>query len=322
VRAGIFTETDVQAFRRHVALVRRSPLADDEGVRLIGGFNDIFVVIACCLLLNAVGIIGGLLAAPIGAAFVALTAWGLAEFFTRKRRMALPSIVLAVAFVGAIIWSGVTNTHLYSAIGARTVVAASLAVVGSWLYWWRFRVPVSVAAGAAAVSNLVLVVLLATVRGGQEWGTVVVLFCGCAVFAAAMAWDRTDTRRETTRSDVAFWLHLLAAPMLVHPVFSLTGIAHGSVFVARAVLVVVLYLIIAIISLSIDRRALMVSALAYVLITFTTLIGRMGAGRLGFALTALAIGSALLVLSIFWQPCRRFVVARLPQSVRRQLPAA
>ena len=40
---------------------------------------------------------------PLAAgAAVAVTAWALAEFFTRKRRMALPSILLLLAFRGAI----------------------------------------------------------------------------------------------------------------------------------------------------------------------------------------------------------------------------
>ena len=33
---------------------------------------------------------------------VAVTSWGLAEYFTRQRRMALPSIVLLLAFVGGV----------------------------------------------------------------------------------------------------------------------------------------------------------------------------------------------------------------------------
>src|SRR2546430_3225670 len=41
------------------------------------------------------------------------------------------------------------------------------------------------------------------------------------MFLFAMWWDGSDRARLTRRSDVAFWLHLLAAPMIVHPVFTL-----------------------------------------------------------------------------------------------------
>ena len=47
-----------------------------------------------------------------------------------------------------------------------------------------------------------------------------VFVAGLGVFAFAMRWDMTDPQRETRRSDVAFWLHLLAAPMIAHPLFN------------------------------------------------------------------------------------------------------
>ena len=87
------------------------PAVDEEHFRLLTGFNDIFVGIAAAILLVAVGWIGYYVAAAISTAtarrpfiglFVAATAWGLAEFFTRQRRMALPSIILLLAFVGGV----------------------------------------------------------------------------------------------------------------------------------------------------------------------------------------------------------------------------
>src|SRR3546814_2708887 len=82
------------AFRSHIASVRAAPGADEESFRLITGFNDIFVSIAAVILLVAVGWIGASIHTALGGAFVAASAWFLAEYFTRKRRMALPSIVL------------------------------------------------------------------------------------------------------------------------------------------------------------------------------------------------------------------------------------
>ena len=38
------------------------------------------------------------------------------------------------------------------------------------------------------------------------------------------------------------------------------------------------------------------------------------------ALTALVIGSALLMLSAFWHPIRRLIVERLPEALRARLP--
>jgi hypothetical protein len=74
---------------------------DEESFRLLTGFNDIFVAIAIGLLLVAVaGIVGSISA--VGAALaVAALSWLLAEYFTRRRRMALPSVLLLLSFAGA-----------------------------------------------------------------------------------------------------------------------------------------------------------------------------------------------------------------------------
>ena len=47
-----------------------------------------------------------------------------------------------------------------------------------------------------------------------------------------------------------------------------------------------------------------------------------GAVELNVALTALVIGSALLLLSAFWQPARALVIAWLPMGARAMVPSA
>jgi len=75
------------------------------------------------------------------------------------------------------------------------------------------------------------------------------------------------------------------------------------------------------VALAIDRRALMVSALAYVLYALSELFREFGAVSLNIALTALVIGSALLLLSAFWHNVRRLVVHGLPADLQGRLPA-
>src|SRR4051795_5594213 len=72
--------------------------------------------------------------------------------------------------------------------------------------------------------------------------------------------------------------------------------------------------------LALDRRALLVSALAYVLFALNSLFQTYGAVELSVALTALVIGSALLLLSAFWASARRQVVTPLPEALRGKLP--
>jgi hypothetical protein len=140
------------------------------------------------------------------------------------------------------------------------------------------------------------------------------------MFLFAMWWDSSDPRRETRRSDVAFWLHLLAAPMIVHPVFALLGLTTGEATMGEALIVLVVYLLLGLTALAIDRRALLVSALAYVLFALVSLFRQFGAVELNVALTALVIGSALLLLSAFWHQARAAIVRPLPESLRERLP--
>lgn len=96
------------------------------------------------------------------------------------------------------------------------------------------------------------------------------------------------------------------------------GNEAGSV---KAVAILALYGLIALISLIIDRRALMVSSLAYVLYALSSLLTQFGIVSLSFAVTALVIGSALLLLSAFWQSARSRVLALTPSGLRARVPA-
>ena len=315
VQAGVLTDDTATAFRAHVAQGRQTPVADEEYFRLLTGFNDIFVVIACALLLVSVSWIGGSVQPPLGSMALAAAAWGLAEFFTRQRRMALPSIVLMLVFVGAVfsLVMGLTDSPAFG---------SAVAAAAAWLHWQRFKVPITVAAGAAALAALAVSAVLASPLHGKGLEIVVAFLAGVAVFAWALRWDAQDRQRQTRKADVAFWLHLLSAPLMVHPVFAALGLLEGRVGWPAAVAVVALYAGITLASLAIDRRALMVSALAYVLYAFSALFKQYGVVSLGFAITALTIGSALLLLSAFWHVSRARVLQALPARLQLRLAPA
>src|SRR4029079_9674376 len=100
----------------------------------------------------------------------------------------------------------------------------------------------------------------------------------------------------------------------------LMGLNSGAVNTGEALAVVGLYVLFGLTALAIDRRALLVSALASVLYALTELFKQFGAVELNIALTALVIGSALLLLSAYWHQARRLVVTQLPANLRAPLP--
>ncbi len=346
VAAGAITADSASALRTYVEGQRALPTADEEQFRLITGFNDIFVAIAAAILLFAVGFIGQWIGQRTGSAIdgegpsylgpllIAATSWGLALFFTAKRRMALPSILLLLTFVFSIF--AAAGMALVLAVGPEALddnpqlggvlaaIAASMAAAGAWLHWKRFRVPITVATGAASVAAIVVGLVVAALGQGAEQAENLILglilLLGVGTFLFAMWWDSSDRARITRRSDVAFWLHLLAAPMIVHPVFTLLGLNDGTATVGEGLVVILLYVAIGLTALAIDRRALLVSALAYVLYALNKLFEQFGAVELNVALTALVIGSALLMLSAFWHQARSMVVRPLPEGLRERLP--
>src|SRR5438128_8845289 len=183
VAGGVLTAEQATAFRDFIATERQLPAADEEHFRLLTGFNDIFVGIAATILLLAVGWIGQYLGpkidydgpSPVGPLFVAASAWGLAEFFTRKRRMALPSIILLLAFAGGCFFATLFTEVL--AVGERNVspqgmfllvgIAAAVACAATFAHWRRFKVPITVAVGAGAVATLVVTLVASLAIGGE-----------------------------------------------------------------------------------------------------------------------------------------------------------
>jgi uncharacterized membrane protein YfcA len=346
IAAGVISAEAADALRAHVERQRSTVIPDEEQFRLITGFNDIFVSIAAAILLFAVGWIGQWIGqssgltinvdgpSPLAPLFVAVVSWALALFFTARRRMALPSILLLLGFVFGVfatvffalavgVGSDVVDNN-QALGGVLAAISGAVAAGAAWLHWRRFRVPITVAAGAAAVASIAVGLLVAAL--GQDVDSArnvilsLVLVLGVGIFLFAMWWDSSDRARVTRRADVAFWLHLLAAPMIVHPVFTLLGLNDGNATIGEGLVVILLYVVIGLTALAIDRRALLVSALAYVLFAMQQLFRQFGAVELNVALTALVIGSALLMLSAFWHQARAAIVRPLPESLRDRLP--
>jgi hypothetical protein len=372
VDAGVIDVKAADAFREYVGTLRDGPVADEENFRLASGFNDIFVTIASVIMLIAMWWIGNSLQGNLhnytgqklplaeysadgrykaaGAFFCAGTAWLLAEYFVRRRRMALPGIALLLAFtVGSFIgvqyyftdmnytkfgdasyqFETAASDSKYYAQRVRNngsiALSALVTAMGALLFWWRMRAPIAIAAATGMSAATLIFGIFYFSKITALYGSlplVLIMGSGVAIFAFAMWWDISDTDRKTQRSDVAFWLHLLAAPMIAHALFALIGTRDGGEMSTSLIAVTLgLYAFFAVVAIMVDRRALLVSALAYVLIAMSSLFRDFGFIELDFAITALIIGSALLLLSAFWSPIRRMLLRTLPNVVAVRLPA-
>jgi hypothetical protein len=296
---------------------------DDEKLRFIGGFGDIFVTLGIGLAWMC--------------AVTAALSWLLAEFFTRKRRMALPSIALVLSFVGSAFWPFgfffVFATALPEALPRKIFsffphvifwldASSALAATGlAALHYWRFRVPITIAAGAATASTAALAFALALFPDlSLHIRSALVIAFGLAAFLAAMRFDMADPERLTRKTDIAFWLHLLAAPLIVQPlIFGFLG-GVANLDTPRALGILAIFLGLGLVAIIIDRRAFLVLALAYAGFALGALIHRSGVQHEIIPATLLALGVFVLAISAFWRPLRYAALRLLPAALTRRLP--
>lgn len=313
--------TDFAAGRR----TRPSPTVDEEDVRFLTSFNDVFVVIGLALSVGSIVGLGRTFAPSFTAPLVAALAWGLSEIFTRRRRMALPSLVLVAVFTAAC--AGSILFGLGGTIGgaALPILAALAGFAGAFAHWLRFRVPIAMAAMAVGLvaSTILSLAAIAPRFTGDHRGAIVLL-AGLGVFLFAMRWDVSDRERRTRRSDTAFWLHVLAAPLIVHSLAGLAGATRGfgRVGVGEPGPAIALFVALAVVALVVDRRALLVSGLAYFGGSILMLIQKAGwSGSTVGAVTVGVVGVVVLVLSIAWTPLRDALLPFVPTRVRALVPA-
>lgn len=314
--------------------------ADDEKLRFIGGFGDVFVVLGIALVLGSSAYFTWSASGAASMWFMtAALAWLLAEYFTLRRRMALPSIVLALTFVaagfalllfvfatalpdGRPAWRTAAEPGLFPERSAWTIALGAL--TAAWvagLHYWRFKVPITVAAGAAALASAVIAIAFAVAPDlDRHLSSALVMACGIAIFATAMRFDMADPAWVTRKTDIAFWLHLLAAPLIVQPlIFGFLG-GVQDLDAARALGIIAIFLGLGLVAVVIDRRAFLVSGLSYVGLAFGALIHRSGIERETTPATLLALGVFVLGLSAGWRPLRHAALRLLPERLVRRLP--
>lgn len=312
---------------------------DDEKLRFIAGFSDVFVTLGIGLFLGAATYFLAMIGGPVlMSAGTAGLAWLLAEFFTARRRMALPSIVLLIAFAMAvfgaastllgesssaphILWHhpSVDSHYGHGAFAFAMAGLVTAAAVG--LHYKRFGVPITIAAGVAAL-GITVVSLLAGLAPdfARQWLKVILFGLGLGAFALAMRFDTSDPERATRRTDIAFWLHLLAAPLIVHPLVAGLSSQTPSLSIVDAVAILAIFLVLGAVAVLIDRRALLVSGLIYAGTAFAALLRETGISDATVPATLLVLGAFVLLLSAGWRPLRMAMTRLLPTHIARCLP--
>lgn len=344
--AGILSREQVQ--RLDAFLTRRQdPSAADgsENLKFLANFNDTFITIGIVILAIGLTAMTSLIVSPLIAGMassgqlglvgplvllpVAAVMWALAEYFCGKRKLLLPSMALASIFVlytGLSIGSfasGISGVNpetvqsffdAWSTIGSAGI-SSFLGMAGAAMaVYMRFRLPFSLLLVALAIAGVAYTFTGFFGSTGYIISGIAFFVVGIATLAAAIYFDTRDPDRVTSSSDNAFWLHVAAAPQLI---WGLRSMIVGSAFsmpnqVEAALIVLVLFGI-GLLSLALNRRALIVSGL----ITFAMALGRLveatgGGATTNVVVTLLLLGTGIILLGGGWHTARRLVLSFVP----------
>lgn len=316
--------------------VLETNVENSEMPRFVRGFHDVLITIGIVVVLSALASLSNLI-------FVLVAVWILAEYFVKKQNLALPAFVLSIAFICC---ASYISSHYYNELVGLPntekeiiVAAASIAIMISALicvFYWRFRIPVSLAVLIASVPTIVLFLILysALLVFGEDNARdmlsriayVLAPVCAAMVFAFAMKLDFSDRLRKTKRSDVAFWLNLIAAPLLLYSLLSIVfldeqSLSFNNFGVAQAVGVLLVISTMMLIGVVIDRRAFVTAGLMSLGGAIFVLVKNMDVGYTSFfSISALIVGIIVLTIGVGWEFLRRQIVPKLPNFIVERVP--
>ncbi|MCK5396228.1 MAG: hypothetical protein KAJ32_09560 [Gammaproteobacteria bacterium] len=221
----------------------------EEQLRFVRSFGDIFITLGIIFVTVAgskLDIDPYLNLIPI------ILLIGTTEWLVRVRRLALPGIALLVAtlyFASQLIsfsesWHDLPNLIFYTALAL--------------LFYIRYKMPFALMPIAAGSIGIVSMLIGADIFEYQYTFAIY----GLLVFFTAMWFDSRDRERRNRLSDSAFWLHLLAAPLVVHGVMANLLTSTDSPLPTE-ILIIAFFVTFFLIALYVDRRALLVSSLSY-----------------------------------------------------------
>lgn len=223
-------------------------------------------------------------------------------------------------------------------VRAIPVVAALAALLPIGAYYLNFRLPF-----AGGLTGLGLVGLVVAILFTLDpyttivWMPAVLVAMGGSLLLGGVIFDGRDPKRTTRISGTAFWLHFFAAPILLGSVlnvarrgwtfsesdfegssgwglFAGVDLASGEAVQLAAIGLVVIGLF-ALVSLLINRRALIVSGLITAGISIGVLVNGSGLGEGAVvAVTLLVLGGVVVLLGAAWNPVRRMLLAPFPSD--------
>lgn len=292
-------------------------IGDEENMRFVRSFSDVFIAIGLGILGVGLFTFAGMAGGGFGFLLGIPLIWLMCEYFGRKKRAHLPTLILALMYL---LFVHAAMSALIDLPSAKGVAPALVTILAMLVFYWRFRLPFSIALIALSCVILVFALFHEAISSGT-----LMLLSGFALFVSAVAYDMRDTDRKTRFADNAFWLHFTAAPLIVHG-FAILALTPKTTKIwgflpmvqlgkSDAALLLLVIGLLTLVGLAINRRALIVSSLGYAAFAIGFLIKDTG---LNFgsiiAATLLLLGGGIVFLGVGWHQARRGLLHILPRT--------
>jgi hypothetical protein len=284
---------------------------EEEPLRFIRSFGDVFIALGVVLLVLAINMssLSGYYYLVPAAAFVAISEW-----LVRVRRLALPGIAILLAILYF-----VNKAIAFDHENATLLGIASLSLT-SLLYYLRYRMPFSLLPLAAGIVAMIIIQIGTDVLKNP----IIFVILGSLVFIVAMLFDAMDTKRVSHLSDSAFWLHLLAAPLIVHgAMVSMLVSDHPWIqSINKEILMVIFFSGFFLLALLIDRRALLISTQLYAIYALTQLLQhQLSSGQNIVMYVMMGLGLFVIFFGSYWYLARRIIWGFLSTTrINRYIP--
>ncbi len=269
----------------------------EEQLRFVRGFGDVFItlgVILVAMSFNMTGITGYYYLLPIVVFIVS------AEWLVRVRRLALPGIALLICIIYFV-------NQFFSITGQeKSLINLSIIGATSFGFYLRYKMPFSLLPTAASI---IAMLVYATGTDIMQHPFILSIY-GALLFTTAMWFDARDTQRQSYLSDSAFWLHLLAAPLIAHGIMVTLLLAeHGSLLANISDFIIVgFFFAFFLIALFIDRRALLISSTAYAIYAITQIAkGQFVDVQSLIAFIFMAFGIFVVLFGTYWYKARTLI---------------
>lgn len=343
--AGIIGEDQAIALRRYMAAQAGVSAPSLEKFQLTSGLADVTRAIGVALMLGLLPFIimtdidrrpnqgdplTNVILPYLGATSLLLATVGLTLFFVRRQRARIvffpattaAAMVGGVLAVCAAVMLPVMMFDILDGVRPQPQVTwAELPILGLFLtiYWRITRFPPVPAVGlmlaSLCLSGLTKDATWHSAEFSDVPGNLLAMLMGLLALLGAIWLDMTDIRRETRRSQTAFWLHVAAGTLISRGSFALAGdtdwtqwnFFYGSVDLGTFGAVGLLLLASLVLSLTLDRRSLWLA----VALPFGAVAGAIG---------LFVVGALLLTASFKWTIWRTNLLGLLPAAIVAQVP--